>query len=154
MGPRLAGALRRVRAARWFGVTLAVLGALGLATYVAGEQTETVVLRTIDTAGVAHEAKLWVVDLDGSPWVRVTRPERGWFAQLRDRPVVELVRNGVALPYRAIAIEDAAVRTRVDAAFREKYGLVDWWYGLLLRRDPRPIRLDPANAGPREAMGP
>jgi hypothetical protein len=31
---------------------------------------------------------------------------------------------------------------------------VDWWYGVVLRRDPRAIRLDPANAGPREAMGP
>jgi hypothetical protein len=143
-----------VRALRWLGFALVVLAALGVATYVAGEQTEVAVLRTVDDAGVASETKLWVVDLDGSPWVRVARPERSWFARLRNRPEVELVRHGVALPYRAIEIEDPAMRTRVDAAFRDKYGLVDWWYGLLLRRDPRPIRLDPANAGPREAMGP
>jgi len=143
-----------VRAARWLGLALAVLVALAGATYVAGEQTEVAVLRTVDETGATRETKLWVVDLDGSPWVRVARPERSWFERIRHRPEVELVRHDVALPYRAIEIEDPAMRARVDAAFREKYGLVDWWYGLLLRRDPRPIRLDPANAGPREAMGP
>ena len=143
-----------MRALRWFGITLAVLAALAVGTYVAGERTEVAVLRTVDEGGAARETKLWVVDLDGSPWVRVARPERTWFARLRNRPEVELVRHGVALPYRAIEIEDSAMRARVDAAFRDKYGLVDWWYGLLLRRDPRAIRLDPAHAGPREAMGP
>ena len=28
-------------------------------------------------------------------------------------------------------------------AFREKYGRTDWWYGVLLRRHPIPVRLDP-----------
>ena len=141
-------------ARRWFAAVLAVRLALGVGTWLAGEQTEVAVLRSFDGEGAAHETKLWVVDLDGSPWVRVARPERGWFQRIRDRAEVELVRNGVALPYRAIEITDPEMRARVDAAFREKYGLVDWWYGLLLRRDPRPVRLDPVNAGPREAMGP
>lgn len=143
-----------MRAARWVGFALASVLALGVATWLAGEQTEVVVLRTTDALGAAHETKLWVVDLDGTAWVRAARPERRWFQRLRERPAVELVRRGVALPYRGLEIEDPAMRARVDAAFREKYGFVDWWYGLLLRRDPRPIRLDPANAGPREAMGP
>jgi hypothetical protein len=141
-------------ARRWLGAILALLLALGVGTYLAGEQTEVAVLRSFDASGAAHATKLWVVDLDGSPWVRVARPERGWFQRVQDRAEVELVRNGVALPYRAIEITDPEMRARVDAAFREKYGLVDWWYGLLLRRDPRPVRLDPVNAGPREAMGP
>lgn len=143
-----------MRAARWFGFALAALLALGVATWVAGEQTEVAVLRTSDASGAVRETKLWVVDLDGTAWVRVARPERSWFQRLRERPDVELLRHGVALPYRAREIEDPEMRARVDAAFREKYGFVDWWYGVLLRRDPRPIRLDPANAGPREAMGP
>lgn len=141
-------------ARRWFAALLAVLLALGMGTWLAGERTEVALLRSFDGEDAVHETKLWVVDLDGSPWVRVARPERGWFQRIRDRAEVELVRNGVTLPYRAIEITDPDMRARVDAAFRDKYGLVDWWYGLLLRRDPRPVRLDPVNAGPREAMGP
>jgi hypothetical protein len=141
-----------MRTARWLALAAAL--ALGVATVVAGEWGEVVVLRTSDDGGALRETRLWVVDLDGTAWVRAARPERSWFRRLHERPDVELVRRGVALPYRARAIEDPEMRARVDAAFRDKYGLADWWYGLLLRRDPRPIRLDPANAGPREAMGP
>lgn len=143
-----------MRPARAIGITLGALALIAVATYVAGERTEVATLRTVDDAGVWHDTKLWVVDLDGTAWVRVARPERSWFQRIRQHSEVELVRNGVALPYRAIEITDPDMRTRVEAAFRDKYGLVDWWYGLLLRRDPRPIRLDPASAGPREAMGP
>ena len=39
----------------------------------------------------------------------------------------------------------ASIRAAVDAAFRAKYGVTDWWYGVLLRRDPIPIRLTPAS---------
>jgi hypothetical protein len=39
-------------------------------------------------------------------------------------------------------------RAAVDRRFREKYGLVDWWYGVLLRSHAIPIRLDPAASSP------
>jgi hypothetical protein len=94
-----------------------------------------------------------VVDLDNATWVRVARPGRTWFERLRERPDVELVRDGVARPYRAVVVTDAAARERVDLAFSARYGFTDWWYGLLLRRDPVPVRLDPI-AGPREAGPP
>jgi hypothetical protein len=45
---------------------------------VAGEVTEVTVLRTFDADGGAHETKLWVVDHDGIPWVRVANPQRRW----------------------------------------------------------------------------
>jgi hypothetical protein len=121
---------------------------------VAGEQNEVAVLRTVDETGAVHETKLWVVDLDGAPWVRLARPGREWFERLRERPDVELVRGGVLMPYRAVVVPDAETRARVDAAFAEKYGWVDRWYGLVLRRDPLPVRLDPRVAGPREAGPP
>src|SRR5690606_16704061 len=78
LGDPLAGALIGVRMGRSLGIVLAVLGALALATYVAGEQNEVAVLRTVDASGATHETKLWVVDLDGTPWVRVARPRRAW----------------------------------------------------------------------------
>jgi hypothetical protein len=99
---------------------LLLLLALGAATYVAGEQTEVAALRTRDATGGMHETELWVVDHAGAPWVRVANPERAWFARLREQP---------------------QARAALDAAFRAKYGLVDWWYGLLLRRGAVPVAL-------------
>ena len=118
---------------------------LGLGTYLAGERTEIAVLRTLDAGGQPHETKLWVVDLDGATWVRVARPERAWFARLQANPEVEIVRHGGApQTMRATPDPSPATRARLDAAFRAKYGLTDWWYGVLLRHDPVPVRLTPA----------
>ena len=137
--------MRRVGKA--IGIALALLVVLAVGTYVAGEQTEVAQLRTLDEAGVVHETKLWVVDHDGAAWVRVARPERQWFQRLKRHPEIMIVRNG-GPPQRVHASPDPsdATKAALDAAFREKYGIVDWWYGLLLRRAPVPVRLDPAPA--------
>jgi len=135
-----------MRTLRWIGLLVVSLLLAGVATYVAGEQTEVARLRTFDEQGVPHETKLWVVDLDGAAWVRVARPERHWFQRLRVHPEIEIIRHGGA-PQKVRATPDPSAETKaaIDRVFREKYGLVDWWYGVLLRSDPIPVRLD---AGP------
>ncbi len=133
-----------MRAGRIALIAFAVLGAVAVGTYVAGEQGEIVVLRTRGGDGALRETKLWVVDHDGAPWVRVARPGRRWFQRLSRDPRAVLVRNGVAQPVVARAEDAADVRAAIDERFREKYGAVDWWYGVLLRRNPVPVRLDAA----------
>jgi hypothetical protein len=130
----------------WRRIVLAlfVLLPVGAAvTYWAGEQRETVVIRTLDGDGTPYDTKVWVVDHDGVPWVRVANPERFWFQRLSRNPRVELIRGGVAQPVTASPQETAEARAIIDERFREKYGAVDWWYGVLLRRNPVPVRLDP-----------
>jgi hypothetical protein len=123
---------------------VAALVAAGALTYWAGEQTEVVVLRTVDAEGGVHETKMWVVDHAGDPWVRVANPERAWYRRLLEQPGVELLRNAQASRYTAEPHDTPEAAAAVDAAFREKYGVVDWWYGVLLRRHPIPVRLRPA----------
>jgi hypothetical protein len=125
-------------------IALAVLALAALATYLAGEQTELAVLRTFDAGGAAHETKMWVIDVGDTPWVRVANPERAWYQRLLTEPRVELVRGGRVEARVARPSADPTVRRAVDEAFAEKYGLVDAWYGLLLRRGAVPVRLEPA----------
>lgn len=129
-------------------IALGVVAALvlvGVATYGAGEQIEVARLRSVDAQGSTIETKLWVADFDGAAWVRVARPERAWFQRLREQPEIEVVRNGgTAQKVRATPDPSADTQLAVDRAFRAKYGLVDWWYGVLLRSNPIPIRLDAA----------
>lgn len=129
-------------------IALGVVAALllvGVATFVAGEQIEVARLRTFDEQGVVHETKLWVVDQADGAWVRVARPERRWFARLRSHPEIEIVRNDGA-PQKVRATPDPSTETkvRIDRAFRDKYGIVDWWYGVLLRSKAIPVRLEAA----------
>jgi hypothetical protein len=118
-----------------------VLAALALGTYLAGEQTEVVVVRTTDASGTPYETKVWAVDHDGDVWVRVANPGRRWYHRLQANPRAELLRAGRVVSVVAEPSTDPAVRATIDARFREKYGLVDWWYGVLLRHDPVPVRL-------------
>ena len=126
--------------------SLVVWAAIVLGTYVAGEQTEVVRLRTRDESGKEWVTKLWVVDLGAVTWVRSANPTRAWYQRLLANPRVELERGDRVGPRVAIPDDSPATRAAVDEAFAAKYGLVDRWYGLLVRRNAVPIRLAPADA--------
>lgn len=133
----------KTRAARVLLALVAAVALVGVGTYVAGEQVEVVQLRTLDADGKPHVTKLWVVDHDGVPWVRVANPKRHWFERLTREPRIEFVRNGTTSVVDAVPHDTPEASAALDRRFREKYGIVDWWYGVLLRRHPIPIRLDP-----------
>jgi Uncharacterized protein conserved in bacteria (DUF2255) len=137
--------VRRTRIAL---LILVVLAGVAAATYVAGEQTEVVVIRTRDGDGATHETKVWAVDHDGVPWVRVANPQRLWYQRLSGDPHAVLIRRGVEQAVIARPQDSDEMRAVLDQRFREKYGIVDWWYGVLLRRHAIPVRLDPAPEGP------
>lgn len=118
------------------------------ATWLAGEQTEVVVLHTRDERGAEFATKMWVVDLGDVTWVRVANPRRAWYQRLVANPRIELERGGKLEACLAIPDSSPEARLAVDEAFAEKYGLVDRWYGLLVRRDAVPIRLVPMAAVP------
>jgi hypothetical protein len=128
--------------------SVAVWAVIVLGTYVAGEQTEVVRLKTRDESGKESMTKLWVVDVGDVTWVRVANPERAWYQRLLANPKVELERGGRGEPRLAIPDDSQQTRAIVDAAFAEKYGLVDRWYGLLVRHDSVPIRLVPREPEP------
>ncbi len=142
------GTLRKVHAGRVALRALLLLLIVGIATYLAGEQGEVVVLRTADSEGVAYDTKMWIVDYDGVPWVRVASPNREWFKRLSGQPSASLIRHGSLTPVIARAQAGPEARAILDRRFREKYGAVDWWYGVLLRRGAIPLRLDPAPKAP------
>ena len=121
---------------------LAVFLAFAASMYVAGEQTEVARLRTFDADGAPHDTKLWVVDDGPALFVRVARPERRWLARLVAEPRVELTRHGETHSYRATPMPDAETRARVDRLMAQKYGRADWWYGVVVRTQPIPVRLD------------
>ena len=117
-------------------------------TYLAGEQTEVVVLHTRDERGAEFSTKMWIVDLGDVNWVRVAHPRRAWYRRLLANPRVELERGGRVEARRAIPDASPETRLAVDEAFAAKYGLVDRWYGLLVRDGAVPIRLVPATTDP------
>jgi hypothetical protein len=124
-------------------IALSALVLLGLGTYLAGERTEVVVLRTYGGDGAPQETKMWVVDYQGVPFVRIGRPGRGWGERAKANPNVELWRKGATTPRHAVVVAEPETVHAVADAFADKYGWVDWWYGVVVRKDPETLRLDP-----------
>ena len=121
----------------------ALIGVIVLAALMIDEG-ETVVLITSDAEGRPHETMLWVVEVEGTPYLRGGR-EAGWLARLRREPNVELERAGHLGSWRASPAEDGAILRSVNEAMALKYGFADRM--LHLFADPEasvPIRLDRA----------
>ena len=104
-----------------FGVATAVLvvGALLL------DEGEVVHLETTDREGRHYEADLWIVDLDGVSYLRANDGDLGWLERLRENPRVSIERGTGDETFVATPLEDPRLRSRVDDAVREKYGLAD-----------------------------
>jgi hypothetical protein len=103
---------------------LAVVGLVALiflVQLIASETGEVVVLTT-ETAEGPKETRLWVVDLDGTQYLRAGA-DSGWYQRLVAVPEVQLARGGVAAAYRAETHPEASVE--VNRLMREKYAWRD-----------------------------
>jgi hypothetical protein len=135
--------LRRVL--RWLAVLLGLLLGLAALEVVASESGEVVVLRTRDASGAVLETRLWVVDHDGSMWLRAGNPAGGWFARLSENPEVEVERRHETLAFRAVPEPEA--RDAINALMQEKYGWADSYVSFFFPRARKvPVRLVPAAA--------
>jgi hypothetical protein len=129
-------------ALRLFGAVVAVLVVLMVLQAVASERGEVAIITTTDVAGTPHETHVWIVDLDGHPWIRSGSAKSGWYARLKETPTLELERNGIHMQYTVEAVPDK--QAQINALMRAKYGWADAYIGLFFSRaNSVPIRLDP-----------
>jgi len=129
-------------AARVAGVLIGLLVLLVVAQQIAAESGEVVVLTTHDAEGRPHETRLWVVDHEGSAWLRAGADVQAWYGRLLERPEVEVERAGSRRPFTAVPRPDE--HETMNRLMREKYGWADRFISLLFGRDASvPIRLDP-----------
>jgi hypothetical protein len=124
---------------------LGLLGAAGLvalAERVASESGEVVVLTTQEASGAPVQTRLWVVDLDGSQYLRGDAGS-GWYARLLAVPRVRLERDGLAEDH--LAVPAAEQRAQINELMRRKYGWRDAYISWLLggREEAMPVRLAP-----------
>lgn len=109
---------------------------------VADEAVPTLV--TVDPDGGARRTSIWIAVVDGYGFIRTS--DTRWFANIERDPDVVLWIGGAAYRLRVRLEHDAAVRDRVRAAFRAKYGLQDrllHWFG----SQPNVMRLEPRPSG-------
>ena len=110
------------------------------------DEGEVVHLRTVGPDGMENEVDVWVVDLDGTLYLRANNREANWLVELRARPEVRLrgEAHGESHFYRAVEVDDGVAKERVDRAMQEKYGYVEsLWDWAVDPSESIPVRLDP-----------
>ena len=105
----------------FFGVATAVLVVAALLI----DEGEVVHLEATDAVGHHYEADLWIVELDGTLYLRANDDDLGWLARIRRDPKVDLERNEQTEEFIAKPLTDPVLRARVNQAMRKKYGIAD-----------------------------
>ena len=123
------------------GLVLLLVVVFGLQS-IAAESGEVVVLTTHEAGGESHETRLWVVDHEGSAWLRSGGDSMTWYLRLQQQPGVEVERGGSRGSFTAVPVVEA--RETINRLMLEKYGWADRYISALFgREDSVPIRLDP-----------
>ncbi len=121
-------------------VVVLVVGVFVL-QFVASESGEVVVLSTTDGSGAVTETRLWVVDFEGSQYLRAGTPQAGWFARVKANNHVGVERGAHRAAYTAHP--EVALRDEINALTAQKYGWGDKVISLMIDRSQSvPVRLE------------
>jgi hypothetical protein len=129
---------------------LLALASLTLASHALGQQPfdwtpareESVIeVLTADADGDLRETPVWIVVVEGAGFVRTN--ESKWLANIRRGSPVRLRVRNVESAMVASEVADAALRARVEAAFKDKYGMMQRVMSWFRMREPVVLRLDP-----------
>jgi len=119
------------------------LGA-GAAEAVDGRQlahVDTVTVVTADEDGARRETTVWLLVLDGRPYIRTGGST--WGDNVDRDPEIRLRSGPKEFAVRAVPVRDPRMRARVTDGMREKYGWQDWLVSFIRGSDTRIWRLDP-----------
>ena len=97
---------------------------------------------TTNQDGTPRETTIWLAVLDGRGYIRTSRSTT-WGDNVERNPDIALRIGDAEHLLRASFVEDEALRERIVATFREKYGRFDGFLDVFRGSKPRIMRLDP-----------
>ncbi len=111
------------------------------------DETKVVDIETRSAKGTQHSVPIWIVVVDGVPYVRSVRgPQGRWYRELLARGDGAVVAGGKRVPVRATKDSSAKGIEAVSEALRQKYRRSGQSLASMLRPDvlDTTVRLDPA----------
>ena len=130
------------RIALWVcGSILGLILSFAVLQTLASERVEVVELFTVDEDGAEVVTRLWIVDHEGRPFLRVAASGSGWYARLQAQPDIHVRRDDQVLAYRAVP--DQAKSEIVNRLMRDKYTWGDAFFATVFgsREGSIPIEL-------------
>ncbi len=126
-------------------VTLASsLAVFGLVTWWALEASGVAVIETHTPDGTLRSTHVWFAEPDGELWLEAGTPDNAWFQDIQQNPTVSFSAPRRSGRYAAHPIAGPSSHKKIRSLLRQKYGLRDWWVGLLVDTSgSRAVRLSP-----------
>lgn len=107
----------------------------------------TIVLRSFDDEGTAHERVLSRIEVDGQLWAMSGHWFRGWYHRVRENPRVEVIDDGATRPYRATVLDPPESDRALARLGGGSRGAGYWASRAMFLFAPlKPVRLDPLPA--------
>lgn len=104
-------------------------------------QQDVVEVLTHDEDGELRETKVWITGFDGRAYVRTN--DSRWLANIRRGSEVALRADEQEHAVAARETDDAEIAARVEAAFKEKYGLMQRVMSFFRVSEPTLLELTP-----------
>jgi hypothetical protein len=113
-------------------IPAALLVVFAATTWWALEASGVAIIQTVAPDGSLRETHVWFVEADGELWLEAGTPTNPWYLDIQQNPSLklradDLVRNAIARLSSATGAHE-----RIRSLLRQKYGLRDWWVGLLV----------------------
>jgi hypothetical protein len=110
------------------------------------DRAKIVDVETRSPKGTIHRLPIWIVTVDGAPYVRSVRGERGrWYREILARREGALHVGGIRVPVRPVHVRSDETIRAVSAALRKKYGKSGSLDSMLVAAVlPTTLRLEPA----------
>ena len=132
---------------RSLAIVVALAGLFVALTYAALELGGVAIIETQREDGTTRTTRVWYVQERKDLWLEAGAPTNGWFVDIQRTGELELTLGTNPFPYRTVVVAKPAVRDRVRALLREKYGWRDLWVGLFVDQESAtPVRLVPGRA--------
>ena len=85
-------------------------------------ESKEIEIETWSPSGEPRRTVVWIVVVDGVPYIRALRGERGrWYRDLRAEPHGAVRARGRSIPVRAVPADDDASIAACSDGFRRKY---------------------------------
>jgi len=100
-------------------------------TYAALEWDGVAIVETLREDGAPRQTHVWYIEDGHMLHIEAGTPDNPWFVEFQKQPQVTITVDGQSRAYIGEAQPNPEGHERIRAALREKYGVRDWWIGVL-----------------------
>lgn len=100
-------------------------------TYAALEWDGVATVETVRLDGTTRQTHVWYINDGQALRIEAGTPDNPWFVEFQKQPRVTITVDGISRFYHGEVQPNPEGHVHIRAALSQKYGIRDWWVGIL-----------------------